>query len=244
MEKERLSSLGELIGGIAHNLKTPIMSIAGASEGLKDLVLEYNSSIEDSSVTYVDHHEIAKDMADLISKINSYTEYMSDIITAVKGQAVTFNESDVSEFTIDELIKRINILMNHELKKSQANLNISSSINSSIHIRGNINSLIQVINNMILNSIQAYSNSISKEINLKISKKDNKLNISIEDFAGGLPDEVSKKLFKKMITTKGKNGTGIGLFMSYSNIKAQFNGDITFKSKKGKGTTFYISIPI
>ena len=53
-----------------------------------------------------------------------------------------------------------------------------------------------------------------------------------------------KSLFKEMITTKGKNGTGIGLFMSYSNIKAQFNGDIQFKSEVGKGSTFVIIIPI
>ena len=46
-----------------------------------------------------------------------------------------------------------------------------------------------------------------------------------------------------MITTKGKNGTGLGLFMSYSNIKAHFNGDIKVDSKKGKGTTFFIEIP-
>ncbi len=46
MEKERLASLGQLIGGIAHNLKTPIMSISGAAEGLTDLIKEYDASIE------------------------------------------------------------------------------------------------------------------------------------------------------------------------------------------------------
>ena len=46
-----------------------------------------------------------------------------------------------------------------------------------------------------------------------------------------------------MITTKGKNGTGLGLYMSYSNIKAHFNGDITVDTKKGEGTTFNIILP-
>ena len=45
MERERLASLGQLIGGIAHNLKTPIMSIAGAAEGLTDLIKEYEASV-------------------------------------------------------------------------------------------------------------------------------------------------------------------------------------------------------
>ena len=56
--------------------------------------------------------------------------------------------------------------------------------------------------------------------------------------------EVQSKLFKEMITTKGKNGTGLGLYMSYSTIKGKFNGDIKFTSKEGQGTTFIITIPI
>ena len=60
MEKERLASLGQLIGGIAHNLKTPIMSISGGIEGLKDLINEYDDSIGDEQVTDEDHHQIAQ----------------------------------------------------------------------------------------------------------------------------------------------------------------------------------------
>ena len=56
--------------------------------------------------------------------------------------------------------------------------------------------------------------------------------------------EVKEKLFKEMITTKGKDGTGLGLFMSYSNIKAHFSGTMTFESEENKGTTFNIIIPI
>lgn len=117
VERERLASLGQLIGGIAHNLKSPIMSISGATEGLTDLIKEYEESIVDKDVTVEDHLAIASDMKDWISKIKSYLEYMSDIITAVKGQAVALSEDTVDSFTVDELTKRVDILMKHELKK-------------------------------------------------------------------------------------------------------------------------------
>ena len=244
MESERLASLGQLIGGIAHNLKTPIMSISGALEGLSNLIKEYDESIDDPEVTSKDHHDIAKDMTDWISKIKDYTEYMSDIITAVKGQAVTLSEADSVHFTLDELVKRVNILMKHELKNAIIYLNISMKTDEHSIINGDINSLVQVINNMISNSIQAYNGKTNKNIELILETKDNHVLIHIKDYASGMSQKVKDKLFKEMITTKGKNGTGLGLYMSYSTIKAHFNGEITFESEIGKGTTFTIIIPL
>ena len=243
MERERLASLGQLIGGIAHNLKTPIMSISGATEGLDDLIKEYEVSVGDPEVTVEDHHAIAKDMKDWIEKIRSYTEYMSDVITAVKGQAVTLSEEQAVSFTLDELVKRVDILMKHELKNALVTLNVSMKTDEHTILKGNINSLVQVINNMISNSIQAYHGQAGKSIDLTLEEQNNQIIISIQDYADGLPEEVQSKLFKEMITTKGKNGTGLGLFMSYSTIRAHFNGTITFETSKGKGTVFHIILP-
>lgn len=244
LERERLASLGQLIGGIAHNLKTPIMSISGAAEGLTDLVKEYETSVGDPEVTVQDHHDIAKDMKDWIEKIRSYTEYMSDVITAVKGQAVTMSEEQDISFTLDELVKRVNILMKHELKNALIELTVSMQVNEQTVLKGNINSLVQVINNMISNAIQSYDGKPDNKIDLILKKEDNNIIISVKDYGSGLPDEVQKKLFKEMVTTKGKNGTGLGLFMSYSTIRAHFNGNMTFETEKGKGTTFNIILPL
>ena len=242
--QERLVSLGQMIGGIAHNLKTPIFSIAGATEGLLDLIKEYKESVPDPNVTLEDHLDIANDMENWVNKIKNHISYMSDIITTVKGQAVALSNSSSESFTIEELIKRISILMKSELQKHLIELNVQNELEESIVLNGNINSLVQVINNLISNSIQSYNDKTNEKIDLIISKTENILNISITDYGCGIPEHVQNNLFKKMITTKGKNGTGIGLFMSYSNIKAQFNGDIKFKSEVGKGTTFVIIIPI
>ncbi len=243
IERERLASLGQLIGGIAHNLKSPIMSISGATEGLTDLIKEYEESIVDKDVTIDDHLAIANDMKDWISKIKSYLEYMSDIITAVKGQAVALSENTVDSFTVEELTKRVDILMKHELKKALITLNLDLKVPTSLMIHGNINGLVQVINNMISNAIQAYKGKEGQTIDLIITQEKNDVIVSVRDYAGGLPKEVQEKLFKEMITTKGKDGTGIGLFMSYSNIRAHFNGDITYSTEEGKGTIFNIILP-
>lgn len=244
MEKERLATLGQMVGGIAHNLKTPIMSISGASEGLKDLINEYDKSIGDSDVTVQDHHEIAHDMRNWIEKLDSYTEYMSDIITAVKGQAVTLSNQEIVSFTVSELIKRVQILMKHELKHSLIDLNINMNVDENLELHGDINSLVQVLNNLISNAIQAYDGAENEKIDFDINMNGNNIVFSITDYGKGIPEEVQAKLFKEMVTTKGKNGTGLGLFMSYSNIRAHFNGNMKFESEVGKGTTFEIILPV
>ena len=244
MESERLASLGQLIGGIAHNLKTPIMSISGATEALQDLTTELDNSIGNPLVTDQDFHDIAKDFSNWISKIRDYTEYMSDVITAVKGQAVTLSETENNSFDLEELVKRVDILMKHELKNALLYLTVKMHVDSKLMIHGDVNSLVQVIDNMISNSIQAYKGKTEEEIILEFKQENENLVITVEDHASGLPKKVQEKLFKEMITTKGKNGTGLGLYMSYSTIKAHFNGNITFETEEGKGTRFNIILPL
>ena len=244
MEKERLASLGQLIGGISHNLKTPIMSISGAAEGLTDLINEYDESIGDPDVTNDDHHAIANDMRDWITKIHSYTSYMSDIITAVKGQAVNLSENESDVFTIDEMIKRVTILMKHEIRNASLTLNTQINVPSTTSLHGDVNSLVQVINNLITNAIQSYNGKKDDTIDLSVNLDGKNVVISVADHGCGMTKEVQDKLFKSMITTKGKNGTGLGMFMSYSTIKGHFNGDITFETEIGKGTKFNVIIPL
>jgi signal transduction histidine kinase len=121
LERERLASLGQLIGGIAHNLKTPIMSVAGGIEQLQWLSKEYETSIGDPEVNIQDHKEIAAEMQQWLGKMKIHMGYMSDIISTVKDQASKFNNPGKTWFTVDEMLKRVKILMQHELVKNKCN---------------------------------------------------------------------------------------------------------------------------
>lgn len=244
IERERLASLGQMIGGIAHNLKTPIMSVSGAAEGLTELVGEYISSIPNPTVTPEDHVEIAHDMLEWITKIKTHVSYMSDIITTVKGQASQLSTTECSEFTLYDLGKKVNILVKHEIDQAMLTLDTQILCDPVQTLHGDINNLIQVIINLISNSIQAYNGKINETIYFTIDCTKNDISIKIKDNGCGINKETQEKLFKEMITTKGKNGTGLGLYMSYSTIKGNFGGNITFNSKENVGTTFIITIPI
>ena len=83
-------------------------------------------------------------------------------------------------------------------------------LDKNTYITGEISALVQVLNNLIINAIDAYQNN-SGEINLNLYEEEEKIHIIVEDFAGGISESVQNKLFKQMITTKGKAGTGLRL---------------------------------
>ncbi|MGI6168580.1 MAG: histidine kinase N-terminal 7TM domain-containing protein [Christensenellales bacterium] len=243
MEKERLASLGQLIGGIAHNLKTPIMSLAGGIDQLQDLTREYRESVGDHEVTAEDHFEIAEEMQAWQGRMRDHLAYMSDIISTVKDQATQFSNTQDAWFTLDELLKRVRILMLHELSKNKCVYAPEILVHQNLRIKGDINSMVQILDNIIVNAIQAYEGKGGKII-LRISREEDMLLFLVRDFAKGIEEEVRERVFREMVTTKGKHGTGLGLYMSYSTIKGMFRGNMWFESVAGKGTDFYIQIPI
>lgn len=243
IEKERLAALGRMIGGIAHNLKTPIVSIAGGTEALKDLINEYRESMEDLNLTQADHKEIAEEMLNWVKEIRFHCAYMSDIIAVVTKQATQMNHTAGYGFTLESVLKQIDILMKYELKKNNCVLNVDVQVDRDAEIQGGLNNLAHVLNNLILNAIQAYDGRGGK-IDLNITRSQNgDLEFEVKDYGKGISQEARKRLFKEMYTTKGAEGTGIGLFMSYLTIKDKFGGTIRFESEEGKGTSFYLTVP-
>ncbi len=243
IEQERLASLGQLVGGIAHNLRTPIMSLSGAIEGLKDLVKEYAASVGDDKVSMADHREIARDMTEWLGKMGPYCSYMSDIITAVKDQTIQHSATEDLAFSVIELVERVELLMSNELKRNCCTLKVDCRVEPDTMIPGDMSILTQVLNNLITNAIQSYDKT-GQEIEFIIKENEKRIDFIIRDYGSGISDEVKEKLFKEMVTTKGKQGTGLGLFISHSSIKAHFKGDIWFESTYGEGTTFHVSIPV
>ena len=188
IEQERLASLGQMIGGIAHNLKTPIFSISGANMALLELTNEFRRSLDDERVSKEDFKEIAKEMEEWNRKIDTYLEYMSDIITAVKGQTTVFANDSKEYISVSDIFKTIKVLISQEMKKEMIDFDVKNYVENSVKIIGNNNILIQIIMNLIQNSIDSYEYISKNDLNRKIilkaetDKDRENLIISVEDF--------------------------------------------------------------
>ena len=244
MEQERFAFLGQMIGGLAHNLKTPIMSISGCMVATQALVDECEDSLNDDQVTEEDFREIYGEIREWLQKVKDSTSYMSDIITAIKGQAVTISTDSNITFTIDEMLKRSMLLMRHELLKSGCHLKITKDESEEISLQGDINNLVQVIGTLINNAIFAQQGTSNSEIEIEIKHNTEALLIIVKDRGSGISDKVMEKLFKTMVTSKGTMGTGLGLYISNAVIRSKFNGSMWGENRKDGGAKLGISIPM
>lgn len=243
MERERLASLGQMAGGIIHNLKTPIMSISHGLESLKNLITESKESIGDPRVTNEDHQEIAREIETLLYEMKPYCDYMSEVLATVKGQTIQTNLSLASNFVLKDLLKRVEILSDYELTKSNCYIHYNIKTDPNLKIPGEISNLVQVLENLIANAIEAYQGK-GGVIEFTVTSKGALAEFCIRDSGKGIPAEIQARLLKEIITTKGKKGTGLGLYISYAIIKGKFGGDLWFESTVGQGSSFYVSISI
>ena len=166
---------------------------------------------------------------------------MSDVITAVKGQVTEHNETAEECFSIQELEEKVTLLMAFEIKKSKCAFVKEINIDSLQQINGDVNSLVQVLNNLITNAIEASKSG--NTVTFGAYKIDCNVIFLVRNLGQKIPEEIQEKIFNKMITTKGKNGTGLGLYISKSIIKVRFNGEVYFETND-KETTFFVRIPL
>jgi signal transduction histidine kinase len=242
---EKAASMGNLIGGIAHNIKTPLMGCSGAIDiigsrifKLKDIIDTLNENEDENLKKEV--NDIADNIILWQSRIKDYLNYIGDVINTVKDQVAPANRME--KFTIGDLVNRISILMKNRLKEKKCAIIYKIELQRDYEVHGEISYLIQALNNLIDNAIDAYADKPG-EIEFNIKQEGNNILFSVKDYGYGISNEISSKLFNQMITTKGKDGSGLGLYMSKILIKSKLEGDIYFKTNADKGTEFIILIP-
>lgn len=222
IKNESLEVIEELVGGMAHDINTPLTAI---KSGLLMLRTTVKTKAEE---------QIVESMTNSADKI-------SNLVNSLKNQIRNFGSNSNIEFSLMELLQDIYVVMHMDLTKHNIRLNINSE--EDIWITGNTAKLSQALMNIIQNSIEAYGEN-SGIIDIDVYRNDlNNPVIKIEDWAGGIKEDIRPLIFKKVIKVNDMPTPGVGLYLAYSVIKGGFGGDITFKTKTGLGTKFYITLP-
>ncbi|WP_419764903.1 MAG: cache domain-containing protein [Arcobacter sp.] len=212
-EQSKMVALGEMIGNIAHQWRQPLSSISVAASGMK-LKKELNL-LED------------EDILNLSDNIVKNTQYLSQVIDDFRNYIK--GEKELVKFNINESVSQALSIFDSSINNH--NLKIIKLLDDNIIINNYLNELIQALVNILNNAKDSLKEKQEDEnkriIVITTSVKDGKANISIKDSAGGIKDDVLKKVFEPYFTTKDKSqGTGLGLYMTYQIITDSMKGKI------------------
>ncbi|WP_375512325.1 response regulator [uncultured Nostoc sp.] len=272
IQSEKMSTLGQLVAGIGHEINNPIGFISGncfyIEEYVKDLFrlvnlqqqklahpdLEIKKLIEEIDLEY-----ITEDLSKVLLSMHQGIGRLKDISLSLR----TFARSDISskvEFQIHEGIDSTLMLLKHRLKDqgNRPKIEVFTQYGDLPPITCYPGQMNQVLMNIIANAIDAFDglhqmhsvrqiaachNTIT--ITTSVDDEQKTITICIEDNALGMAPEVQARIFEPSFTTKpvGK-GTGLGLAISYQIIVDKHNGQINCLSTSGKGTKFIITLPI
>jgi len=239
IQAARLSSVGELAAGFAHQIDNPLAIVSmGAELCIRDIKEDFSQA----NLTEKEK-EVLQTIKDRQEKMVETAHRAAKLIQRIRGYAKP-SDRDFLPTDLNSVMEDALGLAQYQI--SRGGINVSKDIPQDLaKIKGIGVQLEQVFLNMIINACEAMAGK-KGELTISASAgKDNpeKVEITISDNGCGISKENLDKLFDLFFTTKGSKGTGMGLSMAYRIIR-DHNGEINVESEVGKGTKFTISLPI
>ncbi len=273
IQSEKMSTLGQLVAGIGHEINNPIGFISGNCSYIEEYMnnllhlvhlqqqkLPHPDPEIQEFIQEIDLDYLMEDLPKVLLSMDQGIDSLKDISLSLR----TFARSDIAykvEFQIHEGINSTLMLLKHRLKDQgeRPKIEVVTQYNNLPPINCYPGQLNQVFMNIIANAIDAFDDlyevrpyqqkslTVPHTITITTSVEEQQQNviICIEDNAFGMPADVQARVFEPSFTTKpvGK-GTGLGLAISYQIIVDKHNGKISCLSTSGEGTKFIITLPI
>jgi signal transduction histidine kinase len=271
VQSEKMSTLGQLVAGVAHEVNNPLGFISGnfslisqyTSDMISHLKLYHKyypnpveEIVEDAENIYLD--DVIQELPEIIAAIKLGTDRIRNISNSLRNFSRSDTVNKVS-FDIHEGIDSTLMILKHRLKANEKRpeIEVIKNYGELPLIECYSGQLNQVFMNIISNAIDALEeytdsqvNEIDERLNTitistQINSSQKFVSISIKDNASGMPEEVRNKIFEQFFTTKnvGK-GTGLGLSISKQIVEDKHQGKLSCFSQLGQGTEFLIEIPM
>jgi two-component system NtrC family sensor kinase len=231
-QAEKLSSIGLLAAGVAHEVNTPLAVISSYTQMLAKQMrpmMEQNDRI-----------------APVLEKITQQTFRASEIVNGL----LNFSRTGSAEFAsvdLNRLLHDTLTLLDHQFKT--AGIRVETQLDAKLpRVHGNEGKLQQVVLNLLLNARDAMHGTRDARIRIATEKAGGRVWVVVQDFGGGIEPEHMHRIFDPFFTTKNKpgngqhKGTGLGLAVSYG-IMQEHSGKMHVQSELGAGTTFRLEFP-
>lgn len=261
VHSEKMSSLGQLVAGIAHEINNPINFIYGnikyVEEYSKDLleIVEICRQISPNSITEFENRQdielefIEQDLAKVLASMQIGTERIRQIVLSLRNFS-RMDEAEFKEVDIHEGLDSTLLILQHRLQKhDRSPTQIIRDYHELPLVECCAGQLNQVFMNILANAIDAIEAqhfTSTGQIKIRTSSLNSDwVEIAISDNGCGIPEDVRSRIFDPFFTTKPVGqGTGMGMSISYQIITQNHRGKLECFSTLGQGTDFVIQIPI
>ena len=270
VQSEKMSALGNLVAGVAHEMNNPLGFIAASLQQAKPTfidVIEHLKLYEqkfptpgDEIFIHAEEIDLEYSLEDLLKMIDSMTiacDRLKNISTSLR----TFSRADRDYkvlFNIHEGIDSTILILKHRLKANEERpaIEVINEYGNLPQIECFPGQLNQVFMNILANAIDALDESNTgksfeeiqanpNRIKITTSLKNKQVEVSIADNGQGMSESVKQKVFDHLFTTKGVGkGTGLGLAIAQSIVVEKHGGSLIVNSTPGVGTEFVITLPI
>ncbi len=268
IQSEKMSSLGQLVAGVAHEINNPVNFIYGnisyTSEYTKNLLKMlqlYQQEYPQPSATILDAREdfeidyIVEDLPKILASMKVGADRIRDIVLSLRTFS-RLDEAEMKQVDIHEGIESTLLILQNRLKNrpDRQPINIIKEYGNLPLVECYPGQLNQVFMNLLSNAIDAVEMDMNKPdrtaknltITIRTELTDNNcVAMRIADSGPGMSEDVKKRLFDPFFTTKpiGK-GTGLGLAISHSIVVEKHGGELSCHSVLGEGSEFAIEIPL
>jgi len=254
VQSEKMASLGQLVSGIAHEIKNPLNFIYGNTDflkqyihNLKQLIALYQSK---ACLNPADAEEIKRVkeevnyefmLEDLETLVKNFEEGASRIHSII-GDLKTFSRLERDEFRAVDIHEPINLALNLLHNEYRHRIRIHKEFEQVPQVECHPGKMSQVFLNLFSNACQAIV--AEGDIWIRSTCRNGKVVVEVEDNGVGIDKQDLSRIFEPFFTTKpAGQGTGLGLSISYGIIQ-QHDGSIEAQSQKGEGTVFRVQLPV
>jgi C4-dicarboxylate-specific signal transduction histidine kinase len=223
LQMEKLSALGTLVGGVAHEINNPLMGVMNFVE---------------FAANHTDHPKSKEVLDQALQQVNRIKKIVSNMLVFVRSQSV----SQTGQCLIQDVIQQSLLLLEGEMRKTGIKIEVDAADNLPA-IRCSADSLQQILINLIINARDALAGSQEPSIKLVVRPLATMLELIVTDNGPGISPEVQTKMFDPFFTTKppGK-GTGLGLSVTRRLIQ-DVGGSIQVESLLGQGCCLRLQFP-